>query len=66
MKSADGKVLIPAGANVAFAVRDIKTVSKRIEMELEIASADFNNYHYVVSSMKSGTDPGAIAIFTGC
>jgi hypothetical protein len=65
VKSADGKVVIPAGANVAFAVREKKEVSNRLEMDLEIASADFNNRHYVVSSAKSGTDPGAIAVFTG-
>jgi hypothetical protein len=65
VKSADGKVLIPAGANVAFDVRDKKGVSNRLEMDLEIVSADFNNHHYIVSSAKSGTDPGAIAIFTG-
>lgn len=65
VKSADGKVLIPAGANIAFGVREKKKVSNRLEMDLEIASADFNNHHYVVSSLKSGTDPGAIATFTG-
>jgi hypothetical protein len=65
VKSADGKVVIPAGANVAFAVRDKKEVSNRLEMDLEIASADFNNRHYVVSAAKNGSDPGAIAVFTG-
>jgi len=65
VKSADGRILIPASANIAFAVREKKKVSNRIEMDLEIASADFGNHHYVVSSTKNGTDPGALAIFTG-
>lgn len=65
VKSSDGKTLIPAGANIAFAVREKKLVSNRLQMDLEIASADFTNRHYVVSPAKNGTDPGAVASFTG-
>lgn len=65
VKAADGKVLIPQGANVTIVLRDQKVVSGRIEMDLEVASADFNNRHYVVSSAKDGVEPGAVLTLTG-
>ena len=65
VKSPEGKVLIPAGANVSFLVRDKKVVSDQIQMEFELASADFNGRHYMISSVKGGSEPGAVVTFTG-
>jgi hypothetical protein len=64
VKSADGKVLVPNGANVTIMVRDKKRVEGRVTMEFELGSADFDNQHYLVSSEK-GTEPGAVVTFVG-
>jgi hypothetical protein len=65
VKTADGKVLIPAGANVTMLVQDKKVVSGRVQMVFEVVSADFNNRHYQVSSEKGPLQPGAMATFVG-
>jgi hypothetical protein len=65
VKSADGRVLVPNGANVTILVRDKKMVDGRVTMEFELGSADFDNQHYLVSSEKGGNEPGAVVTFVG-
>ncbi len=65
VKGPDGKVLIPNGANVTIMVRDKKRVDGRVTMEFELGSADFDNQHYLVSSEKGMTEPGAVVTFVG-
>lgn len=65
VKAGDGKVLIPRGANVTIMVRDRKVVSGRLQMDFELGSADFYNRHYVISSARGWSEPGAVATLTG-
>jgi hypothetical protein len=60
VKSADGKVLIPAGASVTVTLRDERRASGRTEMDFEIGSLDFSNHHYLVSSAKGSQEKGAV------
>ena len=65
VKSADGKVVIPEGANVTMVVRDKKMLDGRVTMTLELGSADFDNRHYLVLSAKGNLQPGAVVTFSG-
>ena len=65
VKSPDGRVLVPNGANVTILVRDKKRVDGRVTMDFELGSADFDNQHYLVSSEKGGNQPGAVVTFVG-
>jgi hypothetical protein len=62
---AGGAVVIPQGANVTFVVRDAETEDGRATMQFELASADFGNRHYVISSANGGGEPGAVVSFFG-
>jgi hypothetical protein len=65
VKAANGKVLIPAGANVTIRVRDKVVTGGRLQMIFDVGSVDFGNRHYLVSSVKGGLEPGAVATVSG-
>lgn len=65
VKNAEGRVLVPEGANVTLLVRDKKMVDGRVTMTFELGSADFDNRHYLISSAKGNLAPGAVVTFSG-
>jgi len=65
IKNSKGAVLIPEGANVTFTLRNESIVDGRVVMQFELGTTDFNNRHFIISSSKGGTEPGATVSFTG-
>lgn len=65
VKSPAGKVLVPEGANVTIELLEERQADGRTSMVFELASADFDGRHYVITSAKGGLEPGIRAIFTG-
>jgi len=65
IKSRDGKVLIPQGANVTFGLLDNKKIDGHISMSFELDSADFDGRHYVVLPAAGKLGPGITAAFAG-
>jgi hypothetical protein len=58
IKSPNGVVLIPKGANVTFMVKDQENTGGRLSMTFELSSADYGGHHYMITS-------GAVMTVTG-
>jgi hypothetical protein len=65
IKSAQGVVMIPKGANVTFTVRDQSTANGRLSMMFELTSADFSGNHYTIASANGDSQPGPVMTVTG-
>lgn len=65
VKNSKGTVVIPQGASVTFTLKNEEVVDGRVTMQFELASADFDNRHYIVSSAKGGSERGAVVTFSG-
>ncbi len=64
-KGSNGNVLIPAGASVTLTVREKKEVAGRMSMQFELGTVDFGNRHYIVTSAKGESEPGAVVPLMG-
>jgi hypothetical protein len=65
VKSADGRITMPEGASVTILVRGQKIADNRVQMELELGSADFDGHHYQILSAQSALEPGAVVTLIG-
>jgi hypothetical protein len=52
--------MIPEGASVTILVRGQKIADNRVQMELELGSADFEGHHYQILSAQGALEPGAV------
>jgi len=58
LKGSNGKIAIPAGSNVVFAIVSTGKVDGQVTVVFKLSSADFGGHHYIV-------DEGAEVTFTG-
>ncbi len=65
IKSPESASVIPEGSNVTMVLMNKTKVDGRVAMVFELATADFGGRHFIVSSARGGSEPGARVTVSG-